>query len=227
GGCGHGGPRRARDGAHRDRRAARGVRRTRGPRRAARDATPRGLARLRGARHGPRDRHLARGHRHRGGRGRGGSRRGGHLHRPVSARLGGRGGLCLRRQVLGRFGGLRGSRHGANLAVARCCRANARREPEQRAAPRALAVAAPSHRGGALLVFVDCMKELPATLLLRPLGVETLATHLYGEAIRGTYEDAAIAALLIVVAGLLPVIALARIGRRTSAADVPDTPGWL
>ncbi|MGY0406728.1 CvpA family protein, partial [Pseudoalteromonas sp. SYSU M81241] len=39
----------------------------------------------------------------------------------------------------------------------------------------------------ALLVFVDCAKELPATLLLRPLNVETLATHLYGEAARGTY----------------------------------------
>lgn len=37
-----------------------------------------------------------------------------------------------------------------------------------------------------LLVFVDCVKELPATLLLRPLNVETFATHLYGEAARGT-----------------------------------------
>ncbi|WP_081688744.1 ABC transporter permease [Inquilinus limosus] len=64
-----------------------------------------------------------------------------------------------------------------------------------------------------LLVFVDCMKELPATLLLRPLNVETLATHLYGEAARGTYEEAAIAALAIVVVGILPVVLLARIGR--------------
>jgi iron(III) transport system permease protein len=61
-------------------------------------------------------------------------------------------------------------------------------------------------------VFVDCMKELPATLLLRPVGFETLATHLYGEAVRGTYEDAAIAALLIVAAGVLPVMLLARAG---------------
>jgi iron(III) transport system permease protein len=65
----------------------------------------------------------------------------------------------------------------------------------------------------ALLVFVDCMKELPATLLLRPLGFETLATHLYGEAVRGTYEEAAIAALMIVAAGLVPVLLLARISR--------------
>ena len=63
----------------------------------------------------------------------------------------------------------------------------------------------------ALLVFVDCMKELPATLMLRPVGFETLATHLYGDAVRGTYEDAAIAALLIVVAGLIPVLLLSRV----------------
>ncbi len=72
-----------------------------------------------------------------------------------------------------------------------------------------------------LLVFVDCMKELPATLLLRPLGVETLATHLYGEAVRGTYEDAAIAALLIVMAGLLPVVALARVSRWSHGEWLP------
>ncbi|KQO79076.1 iron ABC transporter permease [Rhizobium sp. Leaf262] len=65
----------------------------------------------------------------------------------------------------------------------------------------------------ALLVFVDCVKELPATLLLRPLNFETFATHLYGEAARGTYEEASIAALAIVVIGILPVILLARIGR--------------
>jgi iron(III) transport system permease protein len=76
-----------------------------------------------------------------------------------------------------------------------------------------LPLARPALATAALLVFVDCMKELPATLLLRPLGVETLATHLYGEAVRGTYEEAAIAALLIVAAGLVPVIALARISR--------------
>ncbi len=64
-----------------------------------------------------------------------------------------------------------------------------------------------------LLVFVDCMKELPATLLLRPLNFETLATHLYGEAARGTYEEAAIAAMLIVLIGMLPVMILSRMGR--------------
>jgi iron(III) transport system permease protein len=77
-----------------------------------------------------------------------------------------------------------------------------------------LPVARPALATAALLVFVDSMKELPATLLLRPLGFETLATHLYGEAVRGTYEDGAIAALLIVLAGLIPVRILARVGRR-------------
>jgi iron(III) transport system permease protein len=71
----------------------------------------------------------------------------------------------------------------------------------------------PALGAAAILVFVDCMKELPATLLLRPLNFETLATHLYGEASRGTYEDGAIAALLIVLVGLLPVILLARVSR--------------
>ncbi|WP_234937474.1 ABC transporter permease [Rhizobium herbae] len=64
-----------------------------------------------------------------------------------------------------------------------------------------------------LLVFVDCVKELPATLLLRPLNVETFATRLYGEAARGTYEEASIAALSIVAIGILPVIMLSRMGR--------------
>lgn len=71
----------------------------------------------------------------------------------------------------------------------------------------------PALAAAALLVFVDCMKELPATLLLRPLNLETLATTLYAEAARGTYEEGAIAALIIVLAGLLPVILLARVGR--------------
>lgn len=68
----------------------------------------------------------------------------------------------------------------------------------------------PALTTSALLVFVDAMKELPATLLLRPLNFDTLATWLYAEAARGTYEDGAVAALAIVLAGLVPVILLAR-----------------
>jgi iron(III) transport system permease protein len=82
-----------------------------------------------------------------------------------------------------------------------------------------LPLARPAIAAAAMLVFVDCMKELPATLLLRPLGFETLATHLYGEAARGTYEDAALVALLIVAVGLAPVALLARLGRGDAFAD--------
>jgi iron(III) transport system permease protein len=68
----------------------------------------------------------------------------------------------------------------------------------------------PALGAAALLVFVDTMKELPATLLLRPMNFETVATWRYAEAARGTYEEGAVAALAIVLAGLLPVILLAR-----------------
>ncbi len=68
----------------------------------------------------------------------------------------------------------------------------------------------PAIAAAALLVFVDAMKELPTTLLLRPVNFETLATWLYAEAARGTYEEGAIAALAIVLAGLLPVVLLSR-----------------
>lgn len=76
-----------------------------------------------------------------------------------------------------------------------------------------LPLSRPALIAAGLLVFVDCMKELPATLLLRPLNFESLATLLYGEAARGTYEEAALAALVIVVIGILPVVLLARTGR--------------
>jgi iron(III) transport system permease protein len=74
------------------------------------------------------------------------------------------------------------------------------------------------------------MKELPATLLLRPLNFETLATHLYAEASRGTYEDGAVAALAIVLFGLLPVILLARLGRpaaRLGGRALTPTDGYV
>jgi iron(III) transport system permease protein len=78
----------------------------------------------------------------------------------------------------------------------------------------------PALAAAALLVFVDAMKELPATLLLRPLNFETLATWLYAEAVRGTYEEGAVAALLIVLIGLVPVVLLARTGLRFGQAHI-------
>jgi len=68
----------------------------------------------------------------------------------------------------------------------------------------------PALGGAALLVFVDCLKELPATLLLRPLNTETLATLVYGAASRGAFEEGSLAALVIVLVGVWPVIRLVR-----------------
>ena len=78
----------------------------------------------------------------------------------------------------------------------------------------------PALATAALLVFVDTMKELPATLMLRPMNFETLATWLYADAARGAYEEGAVAALLIVVAGLSPVILLSRAGTDPRSAEV-------
>jgi iron(III) transport system permease protein len=68
----------------------------------------------------------------------------------------------------------------------------------------------PALWGAALLVFVDCLKELPATLLLRPLNVETLSTYIYQFATRGSFEQGSLAALLIVLVGIFPVIRMVR-----------------
>ncbi len=60
----------------------------------------------------------------------------------------------------------------------------------------------------ALLVFVDCMKELPLTLILRPFNYDTLATFVYQYASDELLEESALGALSIVAAGILPVILL-------------------
>ena len=59
---------------------------------------------------------------------------------------------------------------------------------------------------GGILVFVDVMKELPMTLLLRPFNYETLSTYVYQFAKDELLEESALAALLIIIAGLGPVI---------------------
>jgi len=66
---------------------------------------------------------------------------------------------------------------------------------------------------GALLVFTEVMKELPATLLLRPLGGDTLAIAVWRATSESLYETAALPALLIVLVGLLPVALLIRLSR--------------
>jgi len=68
----------------------------------------------------------------------------------------------------------------------------------------------PALATAALLVFVDAMKELPATLLLRPFNFETLATHVYALTALEQVEAASVGAIAIVVVGLVPVLLLHR-----------------
>jgi iron(III) transport system permease protein len=62
----------------------------------------------------------------------------------------------------------------------------------------------------ALLVLVDVMKEMPATLLLRPFGWDTLAVRIYELTSEGEWERAALPAVGLLLVGLLPVILLVR-----------------
>ena len=68
----------------------------------------------------------------------------------------------------------------------------------------------PSLLAGLLLAFVEIMKELPMTLLLRPFNYDTLATITYEFANEEMLEEAAIPALIIVAAGLIPVVIINR-----------------
>lgn len=73
----------------------------------------------------------------------------------------------------------------------------------------------------ATLVFVDCMKELPLTVILRPFGFETLATYVHRFVSDERLAEGAPAALAIVLAGVLPVILLSLAIRRAR----PGHPG--
>ncbi|MFM7402772.1 MAG: ABC transporter permease [Erythrobacter sp.] len=73
---------------------------------------------------------------------------------------------------------------------------------------------APSLVGAAALVFIDNLRELPATLILRPFNLETLATRTYRLAGDERLVEAAIPALILLAAGLLPVLVLNRLGKR-------------
>lgn len=72
----------------------------------------------------------------------------------------------------------------------------------------------PSLATAALLVFVDCLKELPATLVLRPFNFDTLAVVAYNFAADERLAEAALPSLVIVLVGLVPVTVLARSFRR-------------
>ena len=71
-----------------------------------------------------------------------------------------------------------------------------------------------SFLAGMMLVFVDVMKELPMTLLLRPFNFDTLATYTYQFAKDEMLEVAALPALMIVLSGLVPVILMSAMLRR-------------
>lgn len=91
----------------------------------------------------------------------------------------------------------------------------------------------PALGAAALLVFVDSMKELPATLLLRPFNFDTLATQVFTLVSLYRYEEAGLSALTIVLVSLAPVfllhgiIAGSRPGASTQArATAPIGPKW-
>jgi iron(III) transport system permease protein len=77
----------------------------------------------------------------------------------------------------------------------------------------------PSIFAACLLVFVDVMRELPATLILRPFNFDTLATQVYRLASDERLAEASGAALLIVILGVLPVVLLQRAKAVGNRAD--------
>ena len=73
----------------------------------------------------------------------------------------------------------------------------------------------PSLLTALVIVFVDVMKELPATLIMRPFNFDTLAVQAYRLASDERLEGAAVPSLVIAALGLIPVIILCRqVGRR-------------
>ena len=99
----------------------------------------------------------------------------------------------------------------------------ARVTPNMEAAARSLGVGGPAlffrvylpllvpgALSAALLVFVDVLKEMPATLLMRPFGWDTLSVRIFEMTSEGEWARAALPALTLVLVGLLPVIGLIR-----------------
>lgn len=82
------------------------------------------------------------------------------------------------------------------------------RTPSQSAVAVLLPLLKPAILTAAVLVFVDTAKELSATILLRPFGFSTLATHVYENASRSAPQDGAAAAIVIILTALVPVLLL-------------------
>jgi iron(III) transport system permease protein len=87
---------------------------------------------------------------------------------------------------------------------------NLGRSPRQAMMQVMLPLLSPAVMTSLVLVFVDTVKELSATILLRPIGFNTLATLTYENASRAAVEDGAVAALAIVFVSLVPVLILSR-----------------
>jgi iron(III) transport system permease protein len=66
-------------------------------------------------------------------------------------------------------------------------------------------LAAPGILAGGMLVFLTAMKELPATLILKPIGFETLATSIWDSASTASYADAAVPALILIAVSAVPL----------------------
>ncbi len=82
------------------------------------------------------------------------------------------------------------------------------RSPTRSAVGVMLPLLKPAVFTAAVLVFVDTVKELSATILLRPFGFNTLATSVFEDASRGVPEDGAMAALAIIATSVIPVFLL-------------------
>ena len=80
----------------------------------------------------------------------------------------------------------------------------------------------PAVLSGLLLVFIDVMKELPATLILRPFNFETLATRVYRLASDERLSEASTAAVIIVALGLLPTIWLLFLEQKNARTSHSD-----
>lgn len=82
-------------------------------------------------------------------------------------------------------------------------------------------IALPSMSLGILLVFLTAMKELPATLMLRPTGMDTLATQIWSAASISRFNEAAPYALILVVIAAIPtfILTLPRTGNREEAGN--------
>ena len=73
----------------------------------------------------------------------------------------------------------------------------------------------PAMATGSLLVFVEVLKELPATALLRPFGLDTLAVGVWEATKESLYEAAALPALVLLATSIVPVALLVRATKAT------------